>query len=109
MSSMSGSTHSNVHTSHGNVHTSQEIKPQILHNRMPPMYLLESNCTQPSPLMSHGGQDVQLLGHRFGYGYNHLFPYGRYGGYGGYGGYGWLGSRGCYPYGCGRWNYPWYY
>lgn len=106
---------SSLSSTHGNSHVTQEIKPHILHNRMPPM--LEShvlaNCTQHSPLMSQGGQDVQLLGHRFGFGYHHLYPYGGYGGYGGYGIYGGYGYPyyGCYPYGCGRgsiWNYPWY-
>lgn len=95
-------------SSHGNTNVTQEIKPQILHNRMPPQ-ILASNCTQPSPLMSQGGQDAQLLGHRFGFGYNHLYPYGGYGGYGGYWGYGYP-YRGCYPYGCrgSIWNHPWY-
>lgn len=100
----------------------QEIKPQILHNRMPPGFHLMgamgpmspqmTNCT-PGNVMLSEGQDAQILGYPYGHGYHHLFPYGGwYGGYGGYGGYGYgYPYRGCYPYGCGRgsiWNYPWY-
>ena len=93
--------------------SSQEIKPQILHNRMPPILSsspMMTNCTQGHLMMSPNGpqgpegQD-QLLGGRFGYGYHHLYPYGGYGGYGL--GYGWG-----YPYrGCcrSRGYYPWYY
>jgi hypothetical protein len=96
----------------------QEIKPHMLHNRMPPglnvmgpmSAMNMTNCTPGNLMLNEGqGQDVQLLGHRFGYGhpygygYHHLYPYG-----GGYG-YGYPFNRGCYPYGCrgGIWNYLW--
>lgn len=93
-------------STHGNLKITNEIKPQILHNRMPYIYENQvlSNCTQGSPMMMQGEPNTQLLGHRFGYGYHHLYPYWGYGGYGyGYG----YPFRGCYPYGCGR-MWPWY-
>jgi hypothetical protein len=103
-------------SSHGNTKIS-EIKPQILHNRMPSdMHL--AGCTQPSIVMSDGtpGEpQSQLLGYR-GFGYNHIYPY--MGGYGGFGGYGGLGAYGGVGYGwgypyrrcCGyRGGYPWYF
>ena len=96
---------SSTSTSHENA----EIKQYILHNRMPPEMQL-AGCTHSSTVMSEGtpgvpgGQQSQLLGHRFGFGYNHIYPYwGAYGGYGGYGGYGF----GHYPY-RGYRGYPWY-
>lgn len=108
----------------GNVKEStphQEIKPQILHNRMPPGFHLMSpmgpmgpidptniqmtNCTHGNVMLNEG-QDAQILGYHYGRGYHHLYPYGGWYGRWGYGGYG--GYRG-YPYGCGRmWN-SWYF
>jgi hypothetical protein len=105
---------SSVSTTHGNTKTA-EIKPHILHNRMPPqmqpqMHL--AGCTHSSTVMTGepgepSDQESQLLGHRFGYGYNHIYPY--LGGLGAYGAFGYgLG----YPYRrcCGyRGAYPWFF
>lgn len=104
-------------TTHGNMKTSNEIKPQILHNRLPQEIKLSSTeCTMASSMMSpfmmspqippppSNEQQVELLGYK-GYGYHHLYPYG----YGGYGGYGYGYRRHCYPYGCHGYRYPWYY
>jgi hypothetical protein len=102
-------------SSHGNTKT-VELKPHILHNRMPQEMHL-AGCTQPSTVMSEGAPDEpqsQLLGRRFGLGYNHIYPY--LGGYGAYGAYGGLGYGYGYPYrtSCGyrgryHGGYPWYF
>jgi hypothetical protein len=104
-------------SSHGNTKTN-EIKPHILHNRMPQEMHL-AGCTQPSTIMTEEEPHSQLLGYPVNR-YRHLYPYGigypgvEYPGlYGlGYGlGYGYgLGgvAPSCYMRGCGyRGGYPW--
>ena len=92
-----------------------EIKPHILHNRMPPELHL-AGCTHSSTVMTEGEPQSQLLGYR-GEGYRHLYPYGL--GYPGIGypgiyglglGYGLGGvAPSCYMRGCGYRGYPWRY
>ena len=107
-------------SSHGNTKTT-EIKPHILHNRMPQEVHL-AGCTQPSIVMSEGTPGEpgdEKLGYH-GFGYNHIYPYmGGYRGLGGYGGLGGLGAYGAFGYGLGgypyrgscgyRGGYPWFF
>lgn len=104
---------SSMSITHGNTKTA-EIKPHILHNRMPQEMHL-AGCTQPSTVMLEGAPvapEDQKLGYR-GFGYNHIYPYmGGYGAYGGLGAYGAFGYGLGYPYRrcCGyRGAYPWFF
>lgn len=104
-------------SSHGNTKTT-EIKPHILHNRMPPQIQQQmqqmqlAGCTHSSTVMTEaapgapGETEEQKLGYHFGYGYNHIYPY-----LGGLGPYSAFGYGYGYPYrgSCCYRGYPWRY